>query len=83
MTRKVTPSSRGPRDARGVIAARILAAARAEFADNGAAGTTIRAVARAADVDPRLIYHYFGLKSCLLEASASPPQRWLNEVSHT
>ena len=76
-------SPRGPRDARGVLAARILAAVRAEFAENGAAGTTIRAVARIANVDPALIYHYFGSKTGLLEASTTPPLRWLNEVGHT
>jgi AcrR family transcriptional regulator len=40
--RSFTP---GPRDERGVLAARILAAARDEFAEHGWAGTTIRAVA--------------------------------------
>jgi AcrR family transcriptional regulator len=43
-----------------VLSARILSAAREEFARDGWAGTTIRAVARAADVDPVLVYHYFG-----------------------
>jgi AcrR family transcriptional regulator len=76
----MTPYSPGPRDARGVLAARILAAARAEFAENGAAGTTIRSVARVANVDPALIYHYFGSKSGLLEASTTPPLPWINEV---
>jgi AcrR family transcriptional regulator len=76
----MTPHSPGPRDARGVFAARILAAARAEFAENGAAGTTIRSVARVANVDPALIYHYFGSKSALLEAAATLPLRWLNDV---
>jgi AcrR family transcriptional regulator len=76
----MTPYSPGPRDARGVLAARILAAARAEFAENGATGTTIRSVARVANVDPALIYHYFGSKSALLEAATTPPLRWLNDV---
>jgi AcrR family transcriptional regulator len=44
--RSITP---GPRDERGVLAARIVAASRDEFAEHGWAGTTIRAVARAAD----------------------------------
>ena len=65
----------GPRDERGVLSARILAAARDEFAQNGWAGTTIRAIARAADVDPALIYHYFGSKDGLLDAATTPPQR--------
>lgn len=76
----VTP---GPRDERGVLAARIVAAARDEFAQNGWAGTTIRAVARAADVDPALVYHYFGAKEGLLDAATTPPQKWSENVAKT
>ncbi len=75
--KSITP---GPRDERGVLAARIVAAARDEFAEHGWAGTTIRAVARAADVDPALVYHYFGSKEGLLDAATNPPQRWLENV---
>jgi AcrR family transcriptional regulator len=78
---KTTPP--GPRDERGVLSARILAAARDEFARHGWAGTTIRAVARDADVDPALVYHYFGSKEALLDASTNPPQRWLESVART
>ncbi|WP_319445123.1 MULTISPECIES: TetR family transcriptional regulator [unclassified Mycobacterium] len=78
--KSITP---GPRDERGVLAARILTAARAAFADTGLAGTTIRAVAREADVDPALVYHYFGSKEGLLEAATAPPQRWLESVAQT
>ncbi len=73
----------GPRDERGVLAARILDAARDEFAAQGWAGTTIRAVARSADVDPALIYHYFGSKEGLLDAATTPPPRWLEAVAET
>ncbi|TDL05983.1 TetR/AcrR family transcriptional regulator [Mycolicibacterium obuense] len=73
----------GPRDERGVLAARILTAAREAFADTGYAGTTIRSVARAADVDPALVYHYFGSKEALLDAATDPPQRWLEGVAAT
>ena len=76
----ITP---GPRDERGVLAARILAAARAAFAETGWAGTTIRAVARAADVDPALVYHYFGSKEGLLDAATAPPPKWLESVAKT
>jgi AcrR family transcriptional regulator len=76
--RALTP---GPRDERGVLAARIVAAARDEFAEHGWAGTTIRAVARAADVDPALVYHYFGSKEGLLDAATNPPQKWLENVA--
>ncbi len=78
--RAITP---GPRDERGVLAARILTAAREAFASTGFAGTTIRAVARAADVDPALVYHYFGSKEALLDAATNPPQRWLESVAKT
>ena len=78
--RPITP---GPRDERGVLAARILAAARDEFAQHGWAGTAIRAVARTADVDPALIYHYFGSKEGLLDAATMPPQKWLDAVATT
>jgi AcrR family transcriptional regulator len=76
--RSITP---GPRDERGVLAARIVAAAREEFAQHGWAGTTLRAVARAADVDPALVYHYFGSKEGLLDAATNPPQKWLENVA--
>ena len=73
----------GPRDERGVLAERILGAAREAFADTGYAGTTIRAVARAADVDPALVYHYFESKEGLLDAATNPPARWLQNIATT
>ena len=76
----ITP---GPRDERGVLSARIVTAAREEFAQNGWAGTTIRAVARSSDVDPALVYHYFGSKEGLLDAATAPPQKWLERVAQT
>jgi AcrR family transcriptional regulator len=79
-TKPVTP---GPRHERGVLAARILSAARDEFAQNGWAGTTIRAVARTADVDPALVYHYFGSKAQLLDAATDPPPKWIAGVADT
>jgi AcrR family transcriptional regulator len=66
-----------------VLSARILAAARDEFAANGRAGTTMRAVARAAGVDPAPVYHYFGSKEGLLDAATAPPQKWLDTVADT
>lgn len=76
--KSITP---GPRDERGVLAARIVAVARDEFAEHGWAGTTIRAVARTADVDPALVYHYFGSKEGLLDAATNPPQKFLENVA--
>nr|WP_163716651.1 TetR family transcriptional regulator [Mycobacterium timonense] len=64
-----------------MLAARITASARDEFAEHGWAGTTIRAVARSADVDPALVYHYFGSKEGLLDAATNPPQQWLDRVA--
>src|ERR1700712_3889111 len=81
MGKKAIPP--GPRDERGVLAARILTSAREAFADTGLAGTTIRAVAREADVDPALVYHYFGSKEGLLDAATAPPKRWLESVART
>lgn len=66
-----------------MLAARILSVARKEFAETGWAGTTIRAIARGADVDPALVYHYFGSKELLLDAATNPPQKWLEGVAKT
>lgn len=71
----------GPRDERGVLAARILREARLAFATLGWAGTTVRGIARAADVDPALIYHYFRSKEGLLDAATTPPPRFLDRVA--
>ena len=51
----------------------ILAAARASFADKGFSGTTIRAVAGEAGVDPALVHHYFGSKDDLFLAALEIP----------
>ena len=71
----------GPRDEKGVLAARILDAARESFAEHGMAGTTVRGVARAADVDPALVYHYYGSKNELLDACTTPPPEFLEGVA--
>lgn len=71
----------GPRDERGVLAARILQQARGSFAEHGYAGTTVRAIARAADVDPALVYHYYDSKEGLLEAATTPPQSFLEAIA--
>ena len=73
-------ATHGPRDERGVLAARILREARASFAERGYAGTTVRAVARAAGVDPTLVYHYYGSKEGLLDAATTPPQSFLDQI---
>jgi AcrR family transcriptional regulator len=58
----------GP-DTRG----QILGAARRSFADRGFTGTTIRAVAAEAGVDPALVHHYFGSKDDLFLAALAIP----------
>src|ERR1700733_1523947 len=51
----------------------IVDAARAEFLERGYTATTIRAVARRAEVDPALVYHYFGDKATLYLATLHLP----------
>lgn len=72
---------RGPRDERGIVAARILTAARASFATQGYAGTSLRSVARDADVDPALVSYYFKSKSGLLDAALVPPPGWTDAIA--
>ncbi len=77
---------RGPSLDRGVLVARIVAVARASFAENGWAGTTLRAVARDSGVDSRLVSYYFKDKSALLQACLQPPPGYLERirvVTHT
>jgi AcrR family transcriptional regulator len=68
-----TASRRGRRPGSPDTRAAILGAARALFATNGYAGTTIRAVAAAAGVDAALVHHYFGAKDDLFVAALELP----------
>jgi AcrR family transcriptional regulator len=54
---------------------------RASFAEHEYAGTTVRAVARAADVDPALVYHYYDAEENLLDAAITPPQSFLDQIA--
>ncbi|HEY8478485.1 MAG TPA: TetR family transcriptional regulator [Spirillospora sp.] len=68
-------SSRGPGRRPGPTETReqILAQARALFAEKGYDGTSLRAIARAADVDPALVHHFFGNKEgVFIEAMRFP-----------
>jgi AcrR family transcriptional regulator len=58
-------------DTRGAI----LVAARDEFAERGYDGTTLRGIARAAGVDPRLVHHYFDGKEEIFVAAMDFPVR--------
>jgi AcrR family transcriptional regulator len=64
---------RGPRQ--GGVQAReaILDAARAQFAEQGYEGATMRGIARDAGVDPALVSYYFGSKSGLFMESLRLP----------
>ena len=66
-------TSRGRRPGAPDTRAEVLAAARSSFAEKGFRGTTIRAVASAAGVDPALVHHYFGTKDDLFVAALEIP----------
>jgi len=66
-------SPRGRRPGGPDTRAAILAAARSSFAASGFGGTTIRAVASEAGVDPALVHHYFGSKDDLFVAALELP----------
>ncbi len=65
--------SRGRRPGAPDTRAEVLAAARTSFAEKGFRGTTIRAVAASAGVDPALVHHYFGSKDDLFLAALEMP----------
>ncbi|WP_405913002.1 TetR family transcriptional regulator [Streptomyces sp. NBC_00963] len=48
---------------------RILESARREFSERGYDKTSVRAIAKAAGVDPALVHHYFGTKDEVFEAA--------------
>jgi AcrR family transcriptional regulator len=61
----------------------ITDAARAEFLERGYTATTIRSVARRAEVDPALIYHYFTDKAALYASTLNlpaDPRQIMNDV---
>jgi AcrR family transcriptional regulator len=68
-----SPPRRGRRPGAPDTRATILDAARSAFAEKGFAGTTIRAVAAAAQVDAALVHHYFGSKDDLFLAAMELP----------
>jgi AcrR family transcriptional regulator len=61
--------ARGRRPGSPDTRAEILAAAQRAFGERGFSGTTIRAIATDAGVDPALVHHYFGSKDDLFMAS--------------
>lgn len=60
------PGESGTREA-------ILRAAKAAFSAQGYTATSLRAVARSAEVDPSLVTHFFGSKAGLFDAAVELP----------
>jgi len=69
----VTTVARGRRPGSPDTRAAILEAARELFAAGGLSGTSVRAVAAKAGVDPALVHHYFGTKDELFVAALQLP----------
>ncbi|RKN42921.1 TetR/AcrR family transcriptional regulator [Streptomyces hoynatensis] len=76
------PAGGGPRRGRGrprradvaelpATRDRILAAAREVFAERGYDKTSIREIARLADVNPALVHHYYGTKERIFAAAVA------------
>jgi AcrR family transcriptional regulator len=66
-------SPRGRRPGGADTRAAILTAARADFAEQGYDATSVRGIARRAEVDPALVHHYFGGKAKLFAAVLDIP----------
>jgi AcrR family transcriptional regulator len=62
--KKTTPPPRNP----GRSRERILSAALKEFAAKGFAGARVDVIARRANINKRMLYHYFGDKEALFKA---------------
>lgn len=62
------PTTRAAR--RAASAQRILEAAQVEFGEHGLEGTTVRAIAKRAGVDPSLVIQHYGSKSDLFAIAA-------------
>lgn len=79
--KKTSASSRNPERTRG----RILSAALKEFAAKGFAGARVDAIARRANINKRMLYHYFGDKEDLFKAilrkKISERQAWAETLS--
>jgi AcrR family transcriptional regulator len=63
------PQRRGRRPGPSTTRAEILAAARANFAELGYDGTSVRGIATRAGVDPALVHRFFGSKDDVLVAA--------------
>jgi AcrR family transcriptional regulator len=68
-----TGRRRGRRPGGDNTRAQLLDAARAEFAERGYEGATVRVIAERAGVDPAMVNHFFGGKEGLFTASLDLP----------
>jgi AcrR family transcriptional regulator len=67
------PRRRGRRPGGADTRDALLAAARAEFAERGFDGATVRVIAERAGVDPAMVNHWFGGKEALFMAALDVP----------
>jgi AcrR family transcriptional regulator len=70
---KSAPRRRGRRPGGADTRTQLLDAARAEFAERGYDGATVRVIAERAGVDPAMVNHWFGGKEALFVAALSLP----------
>jgi len=70
----VMPHAGGRRAGESGTREAVLNAARQSFAQQGYAGTTIRAIAAIAGVDPALVLHFFGTKDALFATCLAFPE---------
>jgi AcrR family transcriptional regulator len=75
-----TPPRRGRRPGRPDTRSLVVAVATRQFARRGFVATTLRAVAREADVDPRLVSHYFPTKRSLFDECTRLPDRYRQDL---
>ncbi|MGK5553057.1 TetR family transcriptional regulator [Actinomadura kijaniata] len=71
--RRGRPPGRGRRPGPTETREEILAAARGLFAEKGYDGASLRAIARAAGVDPALVHHFYGSKEGVFIAAMRFP----------
>lgn len=79
----MTPRRRGrpAGGSAGDTRARLIAAAREQFAARGFAAASVRSIAAAAGVDPSLVNHHFGSKQGLLVATMDLPVDPIEKIS--
>lgn len=70
----------GRRPGAGGTREKILGAARAQFARHGYDGATVRGIAAAARVDPKLVLHYFESKDGVFKAAIEFPINPAEEI---